>query len=233
MKEPKKSSPGWFRIVLILLIAVLLATLLLLILELRKTDQAYEQAQETAGTFDEFREKTERNPDIIAWLKVDGTKIDTPVAQGADNVRYLTTDVEGNRSFTGCPFLDYRNSPEFTDVYSIIYGHHVEQHLMFGDLDLFRDPDFWKEERTGTLTLADGTAIGIRFFACVVTTSEDTRYFDPLRVRNNWEREFLDGLLTKAVYAGEPIGEEDRILALSTCAVADSKERILLLGKLE
>ena len=34
----------------------------------------------------------------------------------------------------GWPFLDYKNSPDFTDRNTVIYGHNIVSGLMFADL---------------------------------------------------------------------------------------------------
>ena len=75
--------------------------------------------------------------DVVAWLTVDDTNIDYPVMQGVDNSEYLNKDPFGEYSLAGSIFLDARNAPDFTDPYSLIYGHHMEYGRMFGALDEF------------------------------------------------------------------------------------------------
>ena len=36
------------------------------------------------------------NPDVCAWVTLDGTGVDYPVVQGTDNLTYVNTDVYGN-----------------------------------------------------------------------------------------------------------------------------------------
>lgn len=186
-----------------------------------------------SGQGEDFWDLVAENDEVIAWLTVDDTAIDTPVAQADNNTKYLNTDARGKQTLTGCPFLDYRNSPDFTDRYSIVYGHNVEDHLMFGDLELFTDEEFWKEERTGRLLLKDRTEYDIEFFACVKTKEDDSRYFDPRKVRNNWNEDYLEELTENALVAEDSIDMSDNVLVLSTCKEADSKERILLIGRLK
>ena len=40
-----------------------------------------------------FAELRALNPDVCGWLTLDGTRIDFPVVQGADNMVYVNTDV--------------------------------------------------------------------------------------------------------------------------------------------
>lgn len=187
--------------------------------------------KDTAAT-GSFEDLIAANPEVIAWLTVDGTGIDTVVVQSDNNTKYLNTDVYGEQSLTGTPFLDYRNAAGFSDCYSIIYGHNVENRKMFSDLNLFTDEEFWEDAGTGTLELRDGTKMDIEFFACIRAKGTDSRYFDPRMVRNNWNEDFLKELTEKAIVRKGDIGTGDRVLVLSTCEEADSEDRILLMGRL-
>ena len=219
-------------IIVLAVILICLVVLCIKLKELHDADRKYDEIANTIGSEDNFGELAENNPEVVAWLSVDGTQIDLPGTQGKDNIKYVNTDVRGNSSFAGNPFLDCRNDPGFTDVYSIIYGHDMEDHLMFGDLDMFLDESFWEGPRVGKLRLTDGRTFEISFFAVVKTVSSDSRFMDPLMVRNNWERDFLDEMTASALIAKDRINDKDRIIALSTCESAGSDERIVLLGKI-
>ena len=81
------------------------------------------------------------NKDVVGWIKIFDTHISYPVVQGKDNQEYLNKDVFGEFSFSGSIFLDYRNACDFTDSYSIIYGHHMEYGAMFGDVVEFKNDE--------------------------------------------------------------------------------------------
>lgn len=94
-----------------------------------------------------FNELQEINPDVCAWLTLGGTNIDYPVLQGQDDLDYVNKDVYGNASLTGAIFLTTLNAPDFSDDYNLIYGHHMENGAMFGDIDRFADQVFLDEHR--------------------------------------------------------------------------------------
>ena len=96
------------------------------------------------------------NPDVTAWLSIDGTRIDNPVVQGKDNFEDLDLDIYRNYYAGGTLFLDHENSRDYSDSYNVIHGHHMSQGAMFGDLDRFLDEDFLKENCTGILTTPEG-----------------------------------------------------------------------------
>lgn len=229
----RKSGKSAIRVLFIITAVLLLIVIGVLVWRLVSINKMYDEVRDDASDYSHFREMIEKNPEVVAWLKVKDTEISTVVTQGSDNTKYLNTNVYGEVSFAGNPFLDYRNDRNFTDRYSIIYGHLAEDHLMFGDLKLFTDPSFWKETRTGTLELRDGTTLHITFFACRKARADDSMYFDPRRVMNNWNDEFLASMMENPIVSNDEIKTDDRILVLSTCESAESDNRILLFGKLK
>ena len=71
-----------------------------------------ESVQETAPIIVDFEVLQTENKDIIAWLHCPDTKINYPVAQSEDNSYYLR--------------MDYRNSADFSDRHTVIYGHNMK-----------------------------------------------------------------------------------------------------------
>ena len=92
-----------------------------------------------------LEELAQINPDVRAWITVDDTPIDYPVLQGKDNVEYVNTDVYGEFRLSGSIFLDAANAPDFSDGYSLLYGHHMENDAMFGALDNFLEKEYFDQ----------------------------------------------------------------------------------------
>lgn len=127
-----------------------------------------------------FEELLGINPDVCAWVTLDNTAIDYPVVQGEDNFTYVNTDVYGDFSLAGSIFLDVNCDKNFTDPYSLLYGHHMEESKMFGDLDLYKDAEFFAENTTGELILPDRT-YDLQTFACLLVPSSESAIFQPQR----------------------------------------------------
>ena len=102
-----------------------------------------------------FEELRKINPDVCGWITLDHTKIDYPILQGEDNLTYINTDVYGDFALSGSIFLDSGCDNTFQGKYSLLYGHHMANHKMFGDLDLYRKKKFFDKNTTGTLILLD------------------------------------------------------------------------------
>lgn len=179
-----------------------------------------------------FEELAKVNPDVCAWLTIDGTNIDYPMVQGETNMEYINKDVFGEYSVSGAIFLDRQNKMDFTDSYNLTYGHHMKNGAMFGDVVEFLDEDYFEKHKTGTLYLPEGN-YHIRIFACVKTDAFDWTIFTP-GVKQEDISEFLKYVKEKSVqYREIGVIGKDRIIGLSTCYEAETNGRVIVFGKLE
>lgn len=187
------------------------------------------------GSKPSFEELRRINPDVVAWITLDGTKIDEPVVQGKDNLEYLNKDVYGKYSLGGTVFLDSRCNKNFQDPYSILYGHYMEKHLMFGDLKLYKKPAFTEKHHTGILMIP-GKKYPLKIFATMVVKSTDSYIFDPSRYKKD-KQQFLNYVKTKASWIqNDKIkilmsqGEDYSVLALGTCSTDHVDDRTIVLA---
>ena len=163
---------------------------------------------------------------MVCWLTVDDSGVDFPVMQGRDNNEYLNKDPYGDFSLSGSIFLDARNAADFTDPYSLIYGHHMEHGAMFGCLDEFLDPSYFAAHRDGTLVTADGKVYPLRLFAAFIADSADRPIFAP-----NEGYDTLGFVYDHADIFYEPEG--NRLIALTTCQGSVNTGRIIVMGALQ
>lgn len=172
------------------------------------------------------------NPDVCAWLTIDDTHVDYPIVQGKDDMEYINKDVYGEFALSGSIFLASSNSPDFSDRYSLVYGHHMSNGAMFGDIVEFVDQAYFQEHQTGTLYLPGGT-YAITLFACVETYASDSVIYNPNAYRSDTEA-LLSYIEANAVqYRDIGITAEDPIIGLSTCAEAQTNGRVVVFGRLD
>ena len=138
-----------------------------------------------------------RNPDVCGWLTIDGTNIDYPFVQGATNMDYINRDVTGAFSLSGSVFLDSRCAAGLTDPYTLMYGHHMENGAMFGDVAAFAQADFFAAHTSGSVSLPDA-AYTVELFACLCTDAYDSAVYDPARYQTGVQP-LLDYLAANAV----------------------------------
>lgn len=173
------------------------------------------------------------NEDVRGWLTIDGTHIDYPVVQGENDMEYINKDVYGNFALSGSIFLSCMNSPDFSDGYNLVYGHHMDNGGMFGDVVEFAEAEFFAEHSTGTLYLPDRT-YGIQIFACVKTDAYDQTIFHPQDQKIRDVSGLLEYLQKNAAqYRDIGVAREDQIIGLSTCAEAETNGRVIVFGRLD
>lgn len=189
----------------------------------------YKPKTDTTLPFDKLKEK---NPEVFAWLNVYGTKIDYPVAQAKDNEKYVNTDILGDYRISGSIFLDYRDSKDFTDFNSILFGHHMEGSAMFGDLEKFKDKNFFENHQFANIFLKNRN-IGVEFFAFLTADAFDNGiYLTPLNDTDAKEK-YLSNIRDKAIHRRNlDLNTNDKLLILSTCVGDSISDRYILVGKL-
>lgn len=159
--------------------------------------------------------------DYVAWLHIDESRIDYPVMQGENNNQYLNTDPYGDYSLAGSIFLDSRNTPDFSDEYSLVYGHHMSGDYMFGALDRFYDETFFRQHQTGTLTVGD-SVYPLQIFAVLNTEADNAQIFGI-----GGSGPALNFAKLASIYYSEPVS--GHVLALTTCVNSTSTSRTAVL----
>ena len=185
----------------------------------KKADNVYSELRDTKNNSDNTTEATKDlssiNSDYQFWINVEGTNIDYPVVKGSDNDFYLNHDFNKNYLPAGSIFLDYRNDFE-TDYNTVIYGHHMRNSTMFGQMEKFKKEDFFEKNKTITLTSKDDIyeyeifAIGV-YDADFGYNAVDFNDEDDFKI-------FLDKILSKSMYSRNIVNSSDKIITLSTCS---------------
>lgn len=167
------------------------------------------------------------NPEIRAWIHIEDTGIDYPVLLGTDNEYYLTHAYDGAYLNAGSLFFDFRCDGSLADRQNtVIYGHNMFSGLMFHDLALFRDADFFASHDI-VISSEDGIYT-YRPFSLYETTSG----YNYTQMTFQTDGDFLD-------FAGQVQGNslhttdtvftaDDRILTFSTCTNTGEDGRLVL-----
>lgn len=163
---------------------------------------------------------------MVAWLTLEGTGIDYPVMQGENNFEYLNKNPYGEYSLSGSVFLDYRNHADFSDDYSLLYGHHMEKGYMFGELDLYRDSAFFAEHMEGNLHV-NGKDRKIRILAVLEVMATDEVIFNP----SGSDREAVLGRIREAALLSRK-EKGEQLIALSTCRYPSTAERTVVIAEI-
>lgn len=181
-------------------------------------------------TLDELRKV---NPDVCGWGTIEDTHIDYPIVQGDTDLEYINKDINGEFSFSGSIFLSSQNRPDFSDPYNILYGHHIANGGMFGDVVEFREPVYFEKHKSGSLHTLD-KSYEIHIFACVEADAYDYMIYETNMDKSGGMKDVLSYIKEHAVqYRDIGVTAKDSIVALSTCAEAKTNGRVVLFGQLK
>ena len=171
-------------------------------------------------------------PDVVGWLTIPNTQIDHPFAQSNDSDHYLHTDLDQNWSQAGTIFMDYRNSKNFSDFNTIIFGHNMRNGSMFGTMQNFGDKSFFDSNATGTIFLANKT-YEIEIMAFVVVRPDDAVIYNPNILTESDRAAFLDYVKNTARhYRDVGVTSKGRIITLSTCSYEFNDARMVVIGRI-
>jgi sortase B len=169
------------------------------------------------------------NSEVVAWLWIPETEINYPILRGTDNQKYLTRNYQLKYDASGSIFMDFRNSAEFSDDNTILYGHNMKHGAMFGGLKKYGDAGYREDHPYIYVFTREGT-MKYEIFAAYKTESTSRSY----------TREFFENaeefLAYIALSAGGNLtqlpGEGTRLLTLSTCTSVRKTERFVIHGAL-
>lgn len=183
--------------------------------------EVLEEEEQTTPIKVDFSELLSINEDIIGWIYIDGTVVNYPMLQGMNNKYYLDKTYYKKYLASGSIYLDTDNKRDLSDAHSIIYGHNMKNHTMFGDMDDFMDEKYLADHPYIDILLSDGTRLRYQIFSVYRAHVEDGTYGVPLNKEENFEK-FLQVALEKNMYKGStltlPVPKTgDKILTLSTC----------------
>ena len=75
----------------------------------------------------DYKALKKQHPELVGWLKIDGTDVNYPVMQRSkDNSYYLSHAFDGTNSNQGALFMDYRSDYVNPTTNTIIYGHNMK-----------------------------------------------------------------------------------------------------------
>jgi sortase B len=170
------------------------------------------------------------NSDIVGWIRIPGTSISYSLVQADDNNKYLRHSIDLTWNEFGWPFLDYSNSPDFTDRNTVIYGHNIVSGLMFADLSYIYNGVLGNDVEID-IYRSDYRLLTYKVFSTYVYDPESyyltTRFSDDEAYST-----YLSTMLSRSVINfNQNVGVDDTIITLSTCT-SDAKRRIVVHAKL-
>lgn len=103
------------------------------------------EVRDENGMLIEYAEIYAQNPDLVGWIRIDGTKLDNPVMQTPDNPNYyLDHDFYGERSDWGAIYAREECDINEPSDNITLYGHNMRDGSMFAAANAYTDKATWE-----------------------------------------------------------------------------------------
>ena len=191
--------------------------------------------EEGKGFTVDFDALLKENEDTVAWIRFDEPAvINYPVVKSADNNEYLTKTFTANDNKLGAIFVDMRNSNDFSDKNTFIYGHHLNVGgEMFSELLKYENESFCKKHPNFYIYTPDGKVRTYKVFSAGVVKDTADNYKLDYATDADYE-EYLKLCEESSNYKVEDVEltAQSQIVSLSTCTNVRDDERFLVQGVL-
>ncbi len=179
----------------------------------------------------QFDKLWEINEDVVAWIYQENTMINYPVAQAENNSYYLRRLLNGRYNIAGTIFMDYKNSPDFKDKNTIIYGHNMNNDSMFASVEYYKNQEYYDKHKTAFI-ITPCTAYKVHFIAGYVSKAKGEQ-FGTFEESEDFDK-YIEDAARKSTFKSEyEYKKGDKIVTLATCVYDFRNARYVLLGVLE
>ncbi len=233
----------------IMLVASLVTSISYIIVNYKKDKEQIKVFEELENIITEEQEKQddeqkeesinlqklyELNNDFVGWLKIENTNISYPVMQ-TESCRkdyYLRKNFYKQYSQLGTPYIaEYCNV--LTSDNLIIYGHHIKNSQMFGELEKYKKKEFYNNHKVISFnTICENTDYEIiSVFKTVAYTGFN--YYKFYNASSNQEFDtFIRNCKELSFYETEKTAEYgDKLITLSTCEYSNKNGRLVVIAK--
>ena len=178
----------------------------------------------------------EKNADFFGWISIADTEINYPVMYSLDRPEYyLRRAFDGSDASSGVPFID-GNCPADGNYY-LIYGHHMKNKTMFGQLPQYAEQSFFEEHPTirfDTLYEQRKYQVIAAFYSRIYGEGEQGfRYYQYTDLTDSEIfEEYMTQVKAAALYdTGCSAEYGDDLLTLSTCNYHTADGRFVVVAK--
>ena len=175
----------------------------------------------------------EQNEDIVAWIKIDNSNINYPIMQTIKNPNYyLRKNFYKEYSYYGTPYLSEQCNINSNDNL-IIYGHHIKGFKMFGELEHYKNKEYYDKHKTINIyTLNDERKYEIIYvFRTFTNTKFD--YYNHINFNDESEFNTFNSKCKELAFFDTQIqcNYGDKFITLSTCDYTSENARFVVIAK--
>ena len=163
------------------------------------------------------------NPDVVGWVRIPDTCINYPIVQTTNNDFYVHHNWQGQSSFAGAIFADWRCNLDSTDN-ALLYGHNMGNGSMFHAIKNYKVYNWGMAHRYFEIASLSHRYL-YRVVSCNVIYGEPGskfEYWNYINMNRPNYRNYFTGIQnTAGTWYGDgldaPRDNTDRMIALQTC----------------
>ena len=177
----------------------------------------------------DFKSLKEINEEVVGWLYIPSLDISYPIVHGTDDDYYLHRTFKRENIFAGSIFVEAKNSGDFQDPNTIVYGHNMKDGSMFGRLSRLTSEDKYKDDPYIWILTPDQN-YQYEMFSLHVTAVDSSVY----TLFTGTDHRFITWALdmqsqSKAELTKQKFSLDSKVITLSTCT-GDSSTRYVVQG---
>lgn len=185
------------------------------------------------------------NNDLVGWLYIPDTAVNTPIVQYKDNMKYLRNNFFGANTNYGTAYADYRCKKKSLSTNLVIYGHNMPSGTHFYDVSRYEDIEWYKKHpviKYSTLTGEYTYLVYAAFYTTALIRYNGGYFFNyiypnmgPVSLKG-----YIQQINERAIYKTDvTASSSDRFITLSTCTHSldsacgvDIDGRLVVVGRL-
>ncbi|MCI9184417.1 MAG: class B sortase [Lachnospiraceae bacterium] len=182
-----------------------------------------------------YRSMKEENPDMVGWIRIEGTNIDYPVMHTPDQADfYLHHDFYKKSSSYGTPYLLESCRYEEPRTSLLISGHHMKNGSMFAAIQNYTEEAYFQEHpyiQFDTMDVAGSYEIAA--VIKVDASGDQSIWYELLFPQEEGGFQQAWGRVKQKRFydTGVELGEGDELLALVTCEYTLKDGRLMVIAK--
>ena len=198
------------------------------------TNETQEEKEQKEDNIN-LKELYKINNDLVGWLKIENTNMNYPVMQTKDRPDYyLRKNIYKKYSVFGTPYID-ENCDMENGNNLIIYGHHINGNKMFGELENYKNEEYYNKHKfIKFYTLNEKAEYEIiSVFKTTVYNDKCFKYYQYYNLEDEREFEtFINKCKELSLYDTQKIAKYgDKLLTLSTCEYSQSNGRLVVVAR--
>ena len=166
----------------------------------------------------------EKNNEIIGWLFFENEDISYPILRSEDNEKYYRTAYDNTKTTAGSIFMESLNTPDFSDLHTIIYGHNMKNLSMFGKLKYYKENDDYYDSHKYFQIIMPDRKYRYEVIAYKDVDAEGDFYTIYKKGSKDFKNFIEDKILKGSLINNNvELNDDSQIVSLSTCTASDEK----------